>query len=60
LQSDGFDLDFEIAARLARRGITIWEVPVSYRPRSQSEGKKIQVVRDGWRAMRALLKYRFS
>jgi hypothetical protein len=27
LQADGFDLDFEIAARLRRRGVRIDEVP---------------------------------
>jgi glycosyltransferase involved in cell wall biosynthesis len=59
LQSDGFDLDFEIAGRLARRGVRIVEVPISYQPRTAQEGKKIRVVRDGLRAMQALLKYRF-
>ena len=58
LQSDGFDLDFEIAARLARNGIPIREVPISYAPRDAAQGKKIRVVRDGVRAAWALLKYR--
>jgi len=59
LQSDGFDLDFEIAAKLRRGGVRILEVPVSYHPRTEIEGKKIRAVRDGWRAASALLKYRF-
>ena len=63
LQSNGFDLDFEIAARLARRGRRqgqrILEAPISYAPRTELEGKKIRAFHDGWRAVWALLKYRF-
>ena len=69
LQSDGFDLDFEIAAKVARaargrgtrrRKIRVGEIPISYAPRTELEGKKIRAVHDGWRAARALLKFRFS
>jgi dolichol-phosphate mannosyltransferase len=63
LQSSGFDLDFEIGAKVAklkRRGeIRYGEVPISYCPRTELEGKKIRAVHDGLRAARALLKYRF-
>ncbi len=59
LRGRGFELDFEIAAKLARRGHKIWEVPVWYQPRSVLEGKKIRVVRDGLRAAWTLLKLRF-
>lgn len=62
LESNGFDLDFEIAAKLAKKS-GIWklgEIPISYEPRTELEGKKIHAVRDGWRAVRALLKYRIS
>lgn len=59
LRGRGFELDFEIAARLARSGHRIWEVPVWYQPRSVLEGKKIKVVRDGLRAAWTLLKLRF-
>ncbi len=60
LRGSGFDLDFEIAARLARRGVRILEVPISYQPRSRHEGKKIRAVRDGWRAVWTLLRFRFA
>ena len=64
LESNGFDLDFEIAAKLARKSESanwkLGEVPISYEPRTELEGKKIHAVRDGWRAVRALLKYRIS
>ena len=59
LRGSGFELDFEIPARLRRRGVRIYEVPVSYHPRTELEGKKIRVVHDGLRAAWTLLKYRF-
>ncbi|RYG69717.1 glycosyltransferase family 2 protein [bacterium] len=62
LKSSGFDLDFEIAAKVARsrrKGFTFGEIPISYAPRTEIEGKKIRVVRDGLRAAWALLKFRF-
>lgn len=62
LQGNGFDLDFEIAAKLAkltRRGVRIRELPISYQPRTELEGKKIRVAHDGLRAAMTLLKYRF-
>jgi glycosyltransferase involved in cell wall biosynthesis len=63
LKSSGFDLDFEIGAKVAklkRRGrIRYAEVPISYHPRTELEGKKIRAIHDGLRAARALLKYRF-
>lgn len=59
LRGRGFELDFEIAAKLARGGNRIWEVPVYYQPRSVLEGKKIRAVRDGLRAAWTLLKLRF-
>jgi hypothetical protein len=64
LQSSGFDLDFEIGAKVAkgmRAGkLRYAETPISYQPRTEIEGKKIRVVHDGLRAARALLKYRFA
>lgn len=62
LQSDGFDLDFEIAAKVARArksGARIGEIPISYAPRTELEGKKIRAVHDGARAVWALLRFRF-
>jgi len=58
LVGTGFDLDFEIPAKLCKAGIPIHEVPISYHPRSIEQGKKIRA-RDGLRAARLLLKYRF-
>lgn len=59
LRSCGFDLDFEIPAKLRRRGVRIHEVPIFYAPRTELEGKKIRAVQDGLKAAWTLLKYRF-
>lgn len=40
LRSAGFSLDAELAAKFAKRGFRVYEVPVSYRGRSVREGKK--------------------
>lgn len=59
LGSDGFDLDYEIACKLRRAGVTIVELPVTYQPRTPAQGKKLRWT-DGLRALRALLRYRFD
>lgn len=58
LQCSGFDLDFEICTKLALRGFSFGEVPVSYHPRSIAEGKKLRAVRDGIGALRVILRDR--
>jgi hypothetical protein len=59
LRSKGFDYDWEISAKLAKRGCRFLEVPVSYKARSRAEGKKIRFWRDGWQVFWAILRYRF-
>ena len=58
IESDRFEFEPEITAKVLRRGERIYEVPISYAGREVSEGKKISW-RDGIGAMRALVKYRF-
>ena len=58
LRSNGFDLDFEIAARLARSRARMLEVPISYHARSKAQGKKLRAWRDGWKAVLALVRAR--
>ena len=53
-----FDFEPEITARLLRKGHRILEVPISYRPRTVDEGKKISWL-DGVEAIFALLRCRF-
>jgi len=59
LRSDGFDYDWEISAKLAKKGLRFAELPVFYKARSLAEGKKIRFWRDGWRVLAAILRYRF-
>jgi glycosyltransferase involved in cell wall biosynthesis len=55
-----FDFDWEIAIKLLRKGYRALELPVNYRSRSFSEGKKVTVFGDPLTWVRALLKYRNS
>ena len=59
IESDRFDFEPEITAKVLRRGFRIYEVPISYAGREPEEGKKI-TWRDGFSALRALVKYRFT
>ena len=58
LRSERFDFEPEITAKILRRGIRIYEVPISYSGREFDEGKKI-TWRDGVVAVTTLIKYRF-
>lgn len=57
LRADGFEFCPEVTARLLRRGVVIHEVPISYRPRTRAEGKKIRA-RDGLIAFATLVRLR--
>jgi len=59
LESRRFEIESEITAKLLRLGIRIVEVPVTYRPRTSAEGKKIRWT-DGVSAVRALLRWRLA
>ncbi|MCX7964706.1 MAG: glycosyltransferase family 2 protein [Candidatus Sumerlaea chitinivorans] len=54
------DMSFsiELTLKLVRKGLRIREVPVSYRPRSRAEGKKLYWM-DGVISLWVLVKYRF-
>jgi glycosyltransferase involved in cell wall biosynthesis len=56
LQSNRFGFEPEVTAKIARRGVRIYEVPISYAGRTYAEGKKI-VWRDGVAALWAILRY---
>lgn len=43
---DRFDFDWELVCKLVRRGHVPIEVPINYRSRSYSEGKKVRFFRD--------------
>lgn len=58
LKANRFDIEPEITAKFARLGYKIVEVPISYRPRTALEGKKIKW-KDGVKALWTLVKCRF-
>lgn len=57
LTEDGFGLDTEITAKLLARGISPFEVPVSYHSRSPAHGKKI-TWKDGVECLQVLARVR--
>lgn len=57
LESNRFDIEPEITAKLLRAGHRIVELPVRFEPRSRAQGKKIGW-RDGVKAIVVLAKYR--
>ena len=59
LESNRFDIEPEIAAKLLRSGHSIMELPIRFEARSRAQGKKIGW-KDGVHAIQVLLKYRFS
>jgi glycosyltransferase involved in cell wall biosynthesis len=58
LESNRFDIEPEITAKLLRQRRRIVERPVAFDPRNRDSGKKIGW-RDGFHAIAVLLKYRF-
>ncbi len=59
LNSTGFEMEPEITAKLLKKRYRIYEVSISTNPRGYKEGKKLNTVKDGFRALWALIKYRF-
>ena len=57
LQSDGFELDQEITAKVLSRSLPIREIQVRYHPRTRGEGKKIRL-RDWVRGLWTLIRFR--
>jgi glycosyltransferase involved in cell wall biosynthesis len=56
IEEDGFGVEPEITAKVARMKLRVFEVPISYNGRTYDEGKKIGW-RDGVGALRCILKY---
>ena len=59
LLGQGFEIEPEIAIKLAKRGARIFEVPIRYAGRTYQEGKKINW-KDGIRAVFAILRFGFT
>jgi len=58
LNSNGFSIEPEITAKVFKKKLRVFEVPISYYGRDYSEGKKI-TWRQGFSAIFALFWYRF-
>jgi glycosyltransferase involved in cell wall biosynthesis len=59
LRQDGFGIEPEIAAKVCKRRLRVYELPVAYYGRTYAEGKKI-TWRDGFKAIWVLLSVRFG
>ncbi|HSM13215.1 MAG TPA: glycosyltransferase family 2 protein [Thermoanaerobaculia bacterium] len=56
IEEDRFGFEPEITAKVAKRGLRVYEVGISYYGRTYAEGKKIGY-KDGFRAIYCILKY---
>jgi glycosyltransferase involved in cell wall biosynthesis len=59
LREDDFAIEPEITAKICKRDLRIYELPIAYYGRTYAEGKKI-TWRDGVKAVRVLIKYRIT
>lgn len=56
LREDRFGIEPEITAKVARLGVRVYEVPISYNGRTYAEGKKIGL-KDAFRAVYCIVRY---
>ena len=56
VEEDRFGFEPEVVAKVARLGVRVYEVPISYNGRTYADGKKINW-KDGVSALRCILKY---
>lgn len=59
LHARGFEFEPEITAKLLKKGYKMTEVTISTNPRGYSEGKKLNSLKEGPKALWTLIKYRF-
>jgi hypothetical protein len=57
LRQDDFRIEPEITAKICKRKLRVYELPIAYYGRTYAEGKKI-TWRDGFKAIRVLLSVR--
>ena len=58
LEADRFEFCPEVLAKVCRMKLRISQVPVDYFPRSIRNGKKLRLLKDGWKAVQTLFRYR--
>lgn len=59
LHSNRFDFEPEFTAKILKKKVRVFEVPISFNPRDYAEGKKIKL-KDAFEAVWTLIKYRFT
>jgi glycosyltransferase involved in cell wall biosynthesis len=59
LREDDFGIEPEIAGKVCKRKLRLYELPIAYYGRTYAEGKKI-TWRDGFKALRVLLRVRLT
>jgi hypothetical protein len=59
LRQDDFGIEPEITAKVCKRKLRVYELPIAYYGRTYAEGKKI-TWRDGFKAIRVLFGVRLS
>ena len=60
LECKRFEFCPEITAKVRKAGYKIHFIPISYFPRTTNAGKKLSALKDGYEAIKTLLKYRFT
>ena len=60
LKTNGFDFEFDVLCKFAKKGHMISEFPIEYFPRSIAEGKKLRAFKDGSLILWTILKNYFS
>jgi len=60
LECKGFDFDMELICKLVKNNFFPIEIPINYTARSFKEGKKVSIIKDGPKAIFAMLKYRLK
>ena len=58
IHAKSFDFEPEFTAKILKRKIKVYEVPIRFTPRDYTEGKKIKIG-DAFQAVWTLVKYRF-
>jgi glycosyltransferase involved in cell wall biosynthesis len=58
IRANGFDFEPEFTAKILKRNMRVYEVPITFNPRLYADGKKIGL-KDAFIAGWTLLKYRF-
>jgi len=58
IRANSFDFEPEFTAKILKKKVRVYEVPISFNPRDYNEGKKIGFI-DAFQAVWTLIKYRF-